>query len=225
PAHVRREEYARERASSANPGRPISDEALREYCDRNYHQILPIIAEKVHQEKVQQEKLKAVKVRLNFEEILHHFESGTPTRRRGLKERLGPRHARSRSGSPEPRHSHSESPRKKGSERKTVLKRTTKPASERRYNKRASSRRTEELLESEGSAEGHWMSKVKRPKSSIEDDLSQPWVCEDTDPFIPRIRYFDFPKTRMLSHIKTYDGSEDPEDHLKIFQSAAKTER
>ncbi|GJV73998.1 reverse transcriptase domain-containing protein [Tanacetum coccineum] len=29
----------------------------------------------------------------------------------------------------------------------------------------------------------------------------------------------------MPSHIKTYDGSEDPEDHLKIFQSAAKTER
>ncbi|GJW68622.1 reverse transcriptase domain-containing protein [Tanacetum coccineum] len=29
----------------------------------------------------------------------------------------------------------------------------------------------------------------------------------------------------MPSHIKTYDGSEDPEDHLKIFQAAAKTER
>ncbi|GJY10611.1 reverse transcriptase domain-containing protein [Tanacetum coccineum] len=29
----------------------------------------------------------------------------------------------------------------------------------------------------------------------------------------------------MPSHIKTYDGSEDPEDHLKIFQSAAKTGR
>nr|GEW32680.1 reverse transcriptase domain-containing protein [Tanacetum cinerariifolium] len=40
-----------------------------------------------------------------------------------------------------------------------------------------------------------------------------------------RIRYFDFPRTRMPSHIKTYDGSEDPEDHLKIFQAAAKTER
>ncbi|GKB15245.1 reverse transcriptase domain-containing protein [Tanacetum coccineum] len=29
----------------------------------------------------------------------------------------------------------------------------------------------------------------------------------------------------MSSHIKTYDGSEDLEDHLKIFQAAAKTER
>ncbi|GJX39227.1 hypothetical protein Tco_0252530 [Tanacetum coccineum] len=95
--------------------------------------------------------------------------------------------------------------------------RATESASERCYNKRASSRRTEELSESEGSAGGHWKSKSKRQKSSIEDDLSQPWVCEKTDPFTPRIRYFDFPKTRMPSHIKTYDGSEDPEDHLKIF--------
>ncbi|GKA51251.1 reverse transcriptase domain-containing protein [Tanacetum coccineum] len=29
----------------------------------------------------------------------------------------------------------------------------------------------------------------------------------------------------MPSHVKTYDGSEDPEDHLKIFQAAAKVER
>ncbi|GJT63545.1 reverse transcriptase domain-containing protein [Tanacetum coccineum] len=65
------------------------------------------------------------------------------------------------------------------------------------------------------------------PKSSIEEDyLSQPWVCEEIDPFTPRIRYFDFPKkTRMPNNVKTYDESEDPEDHLKIFQAAAKVER
>ncbi|GKA32278.1 reverse transcriptase domain-containing protein, partial [Tanacetum coccineum] len=253
-----------------DPGRPISDEDLWEYCDRNYHQILPIIAEKVHHEKVQQEKLKAVKARLNFEEASHQSESGTPIRRRGLKERLGPKHVHGRSRSPEPRRGHSESPKKKGPERKAVFKRlkkgvfhmlgdkgksvsvhldnsrrwshhssrrdteschqssrsrATESASERRYNKRASSRKTGELSESEGSAGGHWKSKLKRQKSSIENDLSQPWVYEETDHFTPRIRYFDFPKTQMPSHIKTYDGSQDPEDHLKIFQSAAKTER
>ncbi|GKF09255.1 hypothetical protein Tco_0043479 [Tanacetum coccineum] len=114
-----------------DPGRPISDEALREYCDRNYHQILPIIAEKVHQEKVQQEKLKAVKARLNFEETSHHSESGTPIGRRGLKERLGPRHVRSRFGIPKQRRGRSESPKKKGSERKTVFKRLEKGVSHR----------------------------------------------------------------------------------------------
>ncbi|GKB94695.1 hypothetical protein Tco_0980832 [Tanacetum coccineum] len=77
-------------------GRPASDAALREYCDMNYHQILPIIAEKMHQEKVQQEKLKAVKARLNFEEASQHSESGTLSRRRDLKKRLGSRHKEKR---------------------------------------------------------------------------------------------------------------------------------
>ncbi|GKD08367.1 hypothetical protein Tco_1188052 [Tanacetum coccineum] len=99
-----------------DPGSPIFDEALREYYDRNYHQILPIIAEKMHQEKVRQEKLKAVKARLNFEEASHHSESGTPIRRRDLKERIEPRHVRSRSGSP----------KKKGPERKEEFKRLEK---------------------------------------------------------------------------------------------------
>nr|GEZ07382.1 reverse transcriptase domain-containing protein [Tanacetum cinerariifolium] len=46
--------------------------------------------------------------------------------RRSLKERLGSRHVRSMSGSPEPRRDHSESPRKKGPERRTVSKRLEK---------------------------------------------------------------------------------------------------
>ncbi|GJT43445.1 reverse transcriptase domain-containing protein [Tanacetum coccineum] len=103
---------------------------MREYCDGNYHQILPIIAEKVHQEKVQQEKLKAVKAHLNFEETSRHSESGTPIKRRGLKERLRPRHVGSRSGSPEPRRDRPESPKRKGPERKEVFKRLEKVAAE-----------------------------------------------------------------------------------------------
>lgn len=50
----------------------VSDAALREYCDKYYHQLLQIISEKLHQEKKQQEKFKAleaVKDRLNFQEI------------------------------------------------------------------------------------------------------------------------------------------------------------
>ncbi|GKG05845.1 hypothetical protein Tco_0325931, partial [Tanacetum coccineum] len=92
----------------------------------DYHQLLPIIAEKVHQEKVQQEKLKAVKARLNFEEVSQHSESGTPSRRRDLRKRIGSRRVRSVSGSPEPRHDRPESPRKKDPERKTVFKRLKK---------------------------------------------------------------------------------------------------
>nr|GEW86641.1 reverse transcriptase domain-containing protein [Tanacetum cinerariifolium] len=119
-------EYVREGASFARLGRPAFDAALREYCNRNYHQLLPIIAEKVHQEKVHQEKLKAVKTRLNFEEASQHSESGTPSRRRDLKKRLGSRHVCSMFGSPKPRRGHSESPRKRDPERKTVFKRLEK---------------------------------------------------------------------------------------------------
>ncbi|GJT82169.1 hypothetical protein Tco_1056511 [Tanacetum coccineum] len=88
-----------------------------------------------------------------------------------------------------------------------------------------SSRYMENYSKSEDSEGGHWKSKLRKKKSSVEDeDLSQPWVCAETDPFMSRIRHFDFPKTRMPSHVKIYNGSEDPEDHLKIFQAAAKTE-
>nr|GEV15172.1 reverse transcriptase domain-containing protein [Tanacetum cinerariifolium] len=71
-----------------NPNRPASDADLREYCDKYYHQLLPIIAEKVHKEKTQQDKLKEVKARLNFkgcsernskiQEVSQHSESRTP---------------------------------------------------------------------------------------------------------------------------------------------------
>nr|GEV19121.1 reverse transcriptase domain-containing protein [Tanacetum cinerariifolium] len=141
--------------------------------------------------------------------------------------------ARTRSKSPEQRHGRSKSPREKGSKRRTVFKRLEKAVFHRLGDKeknasahsRGSERKTKALLESEESVGGHWKSKPKKQKSSMEDDLSQPWVCEETDPFTPQIRYFDFSKTRMPSHIKTYDGSEDLEDHLKIFQAVAKMER
>ncbi|GJY14946.1 reverse transcriptase domain-containing protein [Tanacetum coccineum] len=174
--------------------RPISDEALREYCDKNYRQILPIIGEKVHQEKVHQEKLKAVKARLNFEETSRHSESGIPSRKRSLKERLGPRHPRRMSGSTEPRRGRSKSPREKGLERRTLFKRLDSGVFHRLGDKeknvstrsrdsrhRESSRRAEALSESEGSAGGHWKSKSKKQKSSVEDDLSQPWAAAKTE--------------------------------------------
>ncbi|GKE26059.1 hypothetical protein Tco_1441443, partial [Tanacetum coccineum] len=38
---------------------PMSDETLREMCDKNYHQLLPLIAEKMKKEKEQKDKLNA----------------------------------------------------------------------------------------------------------------------------------------------------------------------
>ncbi|GJZ38041.1 hypothetical protein Tco_0584232 [Tanacetum coccineum] len=84
---------------------PTSDEVLRELCDKNYHQLLPLIAEKMQKEKEQQDKLNAVKARLlygdesgrnprNHEES-HYSESKTPTARTELRRRHGSKHSRS----------------------------------------------------------------------------------------------------------------------------------
>ncbi|GJW28982.1 reverse transcriptase domain-containing protein [Tanacetum coccineum] len=80
--------------------------------------------------------------------------------------------------------------------------------------------------ESGSSNEGHWKSRTKRHKRIEEDDLAEPWTCEDVDPFTPRIRNFKSSRrTRMPNNVKTYDETGDPEDHLKIFQAAAQVER
>ncbi|GKC61652.1 reverse transcriptase domain-containing protein, partial [Tanacetum coccineum] len=151
---------------------PTPDEVLRELCDKNYQQLLPLIDEKMQKEKEQQDKINEVKARLLYgnetrknqrnHEVSHYSESKTPTARTELKRCEG----------------------------------------------------------------GHWKSKSRRHRSNThEDDLSQPWKCEERNPFTPRIRHFNFPRTRMPNHVKTYDGSGDLEDHLKLFQAVAKTER
>nr|GEW15830.1 reverse transcriptase domain-containing protein [Tanacetum cinerariifolium] len=226
PTSAVRNTLGREQASQ-NLVRPVPDEDLLEYCDKNYHQILPIISEKLHQEKVKQEKLKEVKVRLNFEEASQHSESETTNKRRNLRERLGPRGARTRSISPEQRRGRSKSPKEEGLETRTVFKILEKGVfhklgdneknvsahsrgSERKsyYSsrreakscyqsssskeieisfekhcyKREYSRRMEAESKSEGIARGHWKSKPKKQKSSMEDDLSQPWTKCIKDP-------------------------------------------
>ncbi|GJT17857.1 hypothetical protein Tco_0876563 [Tanacetum coccineum] len=82
-----------------------SNEALRELCDKNYHQLLPLIAEKMQKEKEQQDKLKAVKARLLYDnesrrnprnhEESYYSESKTPTARTEPRRRHGHKHSRS----------------------------------------------------------------------------------------------------------------------------------
>ncbi|GJY37838.1 hypothetical protein Tco_0424202 [Tanacetum coccineum] len=112
--------------SQENLNELASDAALREFFDKNYNQLLPILAEKMHQEKVQQEKLKAVIARFNFKETSQYFESGAPSRRRDVRKRLAPKDAHSMSRSPEPRRDRSRSPRRKDPERETVFRRLEK---------------------------------------------------------------------------------------------------
>ncbi|GKF66170.1 hypothetical protein Tco_0192687, partial [Tanacetum coccineum] len=84
---------------------PMSNEILREVCDKNYHQLLPLIAEKMQKEKEQKDKLNAVKARLIYgeesgikirgREESHYSESKTPTARTEPRRRHGERYSRS----------------------------------------------------------------------------------------------------------------------------------
>nr|GEW93068.1 reverse transcriptase domain-containing protein [Tanacetum cinerariifolium] len=63
-------------------------------------------------------------------------------------------------------------------------------------------------------------------RSTDEEDLSQPRLCKETDLFTPRICNRKVPKrTCIPTNVKTYDGTGDPEDHLKIFQTTTKIEQ
>ncbi|GKD73422.1 reverse transcriptase domain-containing protein, partial [Tanacetum coccineum] len=240
---------------------PMSDKVFREMCDKNYHQLLSLIAEKMQKEKEQKDKLNAVKARLIYgdesgikirsREESHYSESKTPTARTEPRRRHGDRHSRSpsphasvfkrlkkdRSPSPQPRprkeggvfnrlgRKESATSARSGSRRQSPQAKRTEVEPRRHQQKGTPSRTTSRYSKSEDSEGGHWKSKSRRHRSSTyEDDISHPWTCEERNPFTPRIWHFSLPRTSMPSHVKTYDGSGDPEDHLKLFQSAAKTE-
>ncbi|GKB68195.1 hypothetical protein Tco_0929607, partial [Tanacetum coccineum] len=221
------------------PARTTSAVDLEEFCKKHYEKLLPIMADKYEYEQRKKEKLEEVKAQLDFGEARKkrtraqesaYSESRTMSlrrQRRSCSLRHNPsvfnrlRRERSRS----PWHEY----KRKARRESTVFKRLGsrgRSTSMHFDSRQESLRYTKNHSESEDSEGGHWKSKSRRKKSSVEDDdLSQPWVCAETDLFTSRIRHFDFPKTRMPSHVKTYNGSEDPKDHLKIFQAAAKTER
>nr|GEV81993.1 reverse transcriptase domain-containing protein [Tanacetum cinerariifolium] len=179
-----------------NSDRPASNAALREYYNKHYHQLLPVIAEKVHREKIQQEKLKEIKARLNFE--------GCSKINSKVQERL----SRIRSDRSEsPRHRPGEKGRRDGGvfnrlgdkgksvsahskiHTQNYRSKRTESIPKERHHEKTCSRRTKILSESEDSEGRHWKSKSKKKRSSIEDDdLSQPWVCDETDPFRSRIQ-------------------------------------
>ncbi|GKE09203.1 hypothetical protein Tco_1412754, partial [Tanacetum coccineum] len=174
---------------------------LEEFYEKHYEKLLPIMADKYEYEKRKKEKLKEVKVRLDFGDA----------RKKSTRAQES---------------AYSESKERRESTMFKRLGSRGRSTSVHSDSHQESSRYTENHSESEDSDRGHWKSKLRRKKSSVEDDdLSQPWVCAETDPFMSRIHHFDFPKTQMPNHVKTYNGSEDPKDHLKIFQAAAKTER
>ncbi|GJW21958.1 reverse transcriptase domain-containing protein [Tanacetum coccineum] len=167
---------------------------------------MPIIAEKFNKKKERNEKLKEVKARLNFGGgfgTSRYSESKTMSTMEHER-----RHRSRRSRSPRPRPSVfsrirrelSRSPRQKPREKEGgVFKRLgnrgkSVSACSGSHNQHSYSKYIEALSKSEDNRGGHWKSRSKKQKSSREGD--------------------DLSQPR----------SEDPEDHLKIFQKAAQTE-
>ncbi|GKA23906.1 reverse transcriptase domain-containing protein [Tanacetum coccineum] len=91
---------------------------------------------------------------------------------------------------------------------------------DKRTKNKAKNDKTEHGMEKRGKA------KVKKSKSTKSKSTpTKSKVRKEKDPFTPRIRYFELPKkSRMPNNVKTYDKSDDPKDHLKIFQAAVKVE-
>ena len=54
-----------------------------------------------------------------------------------------------------------------------------------------------------------------------DEDLGKPFKEIANSPLSRRLLEFSAPEHKMPSHIKLYDGSSDPEDHLTRFSGAA----
>ncbi|KAJ0575413.1 hypothetical protein HanIR_Chr05g0212451 [Helianthus annuus] len=64
------------------------------------------------------------------------------------------------------------------------------------------------------------------PVSRTEEDLAKPYKPCNLSCFSQQIADYDFqPQIKMPSHIRTYDGTEDLDDHLQIFTEAAMIEK
>ncbi|GJY87358.1 reverse transcriptase domain-containing protein [Tanacetum coccineum] len=130
-------------------------------------------------------------------------------RRISVRDRLGSRDVHSRLGQ---RRSPSESPPSSDSE------------DSRRKRRRRVSSSSEDTSDNEDAETGHWKSKNKY-RGDEDEDMSRPWRRQKVDAFTRRISDFsEDKKRRMPANVKTYDGTGDPDDHLKIFESAATIE-
>nr|GEX93121.1 reverse transcriptase domain-containing protein [Tanacetum cinerariifolium] len=140
-------------------GRPAFDAALREYCDRNYHQLLPSIAKKARPFQVTKEK--DSKIRTTFKRL-----------EKGVFYRLGDKgKSMSAYSNNSRRRSYHSSRRDTESCYQSSRSRETEFAFEKRHNKRASSRRTKALSESEV-----WFDDLLKEFIDSYDDLTEAFL-------------------------------------------------
>nr|GEZ37064.1 hypothetical protein [Tanacetum cinerariifolium] len=176
---------------------------IQEFCEEHYEDILPIIMEKVRHD-----GQKDIHTRLDFRE--------------GHKERVREdsySNARARASEPGRRTDSRDSPRDIGHTRTLSVSRDDRHKDRECLQKKGQVTASN-VSRSDSSNRRH--RKSTRHQPTDEDDLKKPWMCEKENPFTLRIRNFESSrKTRMTNNVKTYDGTGDPEDHVKVFQAAA----
>ncbi|GKE19276.1 hypothetical protein Tco_1426853 [Tanacetum coccineum] len=176
PSHPRsdvRNTIGKDKLTPQGSARTTSAVDLEEFCEKHYEKLIPIMADKYEYEQRKKEKLEEVRARLNFGDAR---KKRTKAQESAYSEL---RRERSRS----PRHEY-KSKERRGSTMFKRLGSRGRSTSAHSDSRQESSRYTKNHSESEDSERGHWKSKLQRKKSSVEDDdLPQPWVCAETDPF------------------------------------------
>ncbi|GKC88566.1 reverse transcriptase domain-containing protein [Tanacetum coccineum] len=201
------QEKRKDKQTPQGSARTTSAVDLEEFCEKHYEKLLPIMADKYEYEKRKKEKLEEVKARLDFGDNRKkstraqesvYSESRTISPRRQRRSR-SPRHNPSVFTRLRRERSRSSRPEYKSKERResTMFKRLGGRG-------RSTSAHSYSRQESSRYTENY---------SESEDSEGGHWKSKSRR------------KKFSLGHVKTYNGSEDPEDHLKIFQAAAKTER
>ncbi|GJT49805.1 reverse transcriptase domain-containing protein, partial [Tanacetum coccineum] len=179
--------------------------APSDFVSQNYETLVALM-----QEETKKRSSQSLQARFNFspeDENLDTHENND--RRISVRDRLGSRDVHSRLGQ---WRSPSESPPSSDSE------------DSRRKRRRRVSSSSEDTSDNEDAETGHWKSKNKY-RGDEDEDMSRPWRRQKVDAFTRRISDFsEDKKRRMPANVKTYDGTGDPDDHLKIFESAATIE-
>nr|GEX69575.1 reverse transcriptase domain-containing protein [Tanacetum cinerariifolium] len=207
---------------------------IQEFCEEHYEDILPIIMEKVRHD-----RRKDVHTRLDFGEgprersafdrLSDTYSQSTkksrPQRTNSRDSSRGKGHTHTLSVSRDDRHKDRECLRGTRESYGDSFSHSYRDGSHHHHMKRKRDKSPPSSVSRSDSSNGRHR-KSTRHQPTDEDDLKKPWTCEEENPFTPRIRNFKSSrKTRMPNNVKTYDGTGDPEDHVKVFQAAAQVER
>nr|GEW61161.1 reverse transcriptase domain-containing protein [Tanacetum cinerariifolium] len=178
---------------------------IQEFYEEYYEDILPIIMEKVHHD-----RRKNVHTRLDF---------GEGHQRQSAFDRLSKTYSPSMTKSRPQETDSRDPPWGRSCARGLNTSRNDRPKDRERF------RSAGESYDDSFSHSYHDRDRSRHMKRR-RDNKSPPSSLSRKDPFTPQIRNFESSRrTRMPKNVKTYDGTGDPEDHVKVFQAAAQVER